>query len=70
MGCFRLQHTSMTLNKLERQFTALSSVYDQTAEARVTYFTIKYHYISAIGVLSSTTKFKMIPFEFQALISD
>jgi len=69
---FRLQQKSMTLNDLECQFTALSSMlcvlwpngwgYDATL---FLLWSI-YNYISAIRILSLITKFKVIPFEFQA----
>ena len=38
---FRLRQKSLTLNNLEREFTALSSYCDKTAEDRISGFLIK-----------------------------
>ena len=59
----------MTLNDLERQFTAVSLVLYvlyQTPEARILVFAIRYHYSSAIYIFSSTMKLIGNSFEFQA----
>jgi len=56
---FRLQQKSITLNDLERKFTALSSVMRiMTKRLRLemrwfSVFTIKYHYTSAIRICAS-----------------
>jgi len=66
---FRLQQKLMTLNNLEHQFTALSSELafcDQTAEARITRFSL---WSSTIPQLDLLFKFDYEiegnPFEFQ-----
>jgi len=72
---FQLQQKSMILNDFERQFTALSLLlrllWVVTKWLRLElrdFNTIKYryHYTTAIRIISFTTKFKGIPFEFQA----
>ena len=65
----------MTLNDLERQFTAVSSVFMRgavTKRLRLKSRCFNYKvglplgYTLAICILSLTTKFKGIPFKFQA----
>jgi len=63
---FQFYQKSMTLNDLERQFTALSSVLC-VVTIRLRLESCGFHYILAIGVLSLTTKLKKNPFEFQTL---
>jgi len=64
---FRLQETSMTLNDLERQFAALSSVYiccDRTPEAISTRFSLAL-YINCLHI-KFDDEIHAIFFEFQA----
>ena len=76
---FLLQQKSMTLNDLERQFTAVSSLFMRAGQRqgavtkRLRLKSRCFHYIGlplgytlAICILSLTTKFKGIPIKFQA----